>query len=113
MYKSLWTPEIGKELFTVRETANTHDHFVVAIRKGTLTIGHVPAEVCWFFLRRGGAIKCRVSTDRHCCLPLEQGGLKVSCELIFVADDPEAIEEAQKDCIYTHTLTIRLFALVF
>ena len=54
VYKSLWTPEIGKELSTVRETANTHDRFAVAIRKGTLTIGHVPAEiskVCWFFLR--------------------------------------------------------------
>ena len=50
VYKS--TPEIGEELSTVRETSNTHDHFAVTIRKGTLTIGHVPAEiskVCWFF----------------------------------------------------------------
>ena len=60
VYKSLWMSEIGEELSTVREIANTHDHFAVAIRKGTLTIGHVPGEiskVCWFFLRCGGTIK--------------------------------------------------------
>jgi len=63
VYKSLWTPEIGEELSTVQKTANTHDRFAVAIHKGTLTIGHVPAEiskVCWFFLRCGGTIKYRV-----------------------------------------------------
>ena len=53
VYKSLWTPEIGEDLSTVRETSNTHDRFPVAIRKGTLTIGHVPAEIskvcCFFF----------------------------------------------------------------
>ena len=56
VYKSLWTPEIGEELSTVWKTANTHERFAVAIHKGTLTIGHVPAEiskVCWFFLRPG------------------------------------------------------------
>jgi len=79
VYKSLWTPEIGEELSTVRETSNTHDRFAVAIQKGTLTIGHIPAEIskfCCFFLRRGGTIKCRVSTDRCRRSPLEQVGLK-------------------------------------
>ena len=114
------TPEIGEELSTVWETSNTHDRFAVAIRKGTLTIGHVPAEiskVCcffFFFLRRGGTIKCRVSTDRHHLSLLEQSGLKVACELIFVADDQKLLKKLKKDCIYTHTLTIIiLFALVF
>ena len=49
--KFLWTPEIVEELSTVWEIANMHDRFAVAIRKGTLTIGHVPAEIsklCWF-----------------------------------------------------------------
>ena len=81
VYKSLCTPEIGEELSTVQETSNKHDRFAVTIRKGTLTIGHVPAEiskVCWFFLRRGGTIKCRMSTDRHRRSPLEQGGLEVA-----------------------------------
>ena len=31
VYKSLWTLEIGEELSTARETANTHDRFAVAI----------------------------------------------------------------------------------
>ena len=82
VYKSLWTPEIGKELSTVRETSNTHDRFAVAIRKGTLTKGHVTAEVskvcCFFFLRHGGTIKCRVSTDRHHRSPLKQDGVEVA-----------------------------------
>ena len=30
--KSLWTQKIGEELSTVREAANTHDCFAVAIR---------------------------------------------------------------------------------
>ena len=108
VYKSLWTLEIGKELSTVQETANTHDRFAVAIWKGTLTIGHVPAEiskVCWFFLWRGGTIKCRVSTDRHRRSRLEQGRAWRSLWTDLCHRQSEAIEEAQKDCIYTHTHT--------
>ena len=99
VYKSLWMPEIGQELSTVQETSNTHDRFAVAIRKGTLTTGHVPAEiskVCWFFLRHGGTIKCRVSTDRHRRSWLERSGLEVACELIFVADDQKLLKKLKK-----------------
>ena len=109
-------PEIGEELSTVWETSNTHDCFAVAIQKGTLTIGHVPAEiskVCCFFQRHGGTIKYRVSTDRHRCSLLEQGGLEVACELIFVADDQKLLKKLKK-IVSTHTLAIIiLFALVF
>ena len=59
-------------------------------------------------------VGCRMSTDRHRLSPLEQGGLEVACELIFVADDQKLLKKLKKDCIYTHTLTIIiLFALVF
>jgi len=61
-----------------------------------LTTGHVPAEISkvyWFFLRHGGTIKCRMSTDRHCRSLLEQGRLKVACELIFVADDQQLLKK--------------------
>ena len=104
-YKSLWMPEIGEELATVWKTANMHNRFAVVICKGTLTIGHVPAEiskVCWFFLRRGGTIKCRVSTDRHRRSPLEQDGLEVLCELIFVADNLKPLKKL-KTIVSTHT----------
>ena len=110
VYKSLSTPKIGEELSTVQDTANIHDHFAVAIHKGTLTIGHVTAEIskdCWFFLRGGSIIRFRVSTNRHCHLPLKQGRLEVPCELIFVADNLEAIKKI------VYTLTIILFALAF
>ena len=94
VYKSLWTPEIREELSTVRETANTHDRFAVALCKGTLTVVHVPAELCWVFnLRRGGTVNCRVSTSRHRQSPLEQDRLEVPCELIFIADDLKLLKK--------------------
>ena len=58
----------------------------------------------FFFLRRGGTIKCRVSTDRHRRSPLKQGELKVPCELIFVAES-EAID---KEIVSTHTHTVAM-----
>ena len=105
VYKSLWMPEIDQELSIVWETSNTHDRFAVTIQKGTLTTGHVPAEiskVCWFFLRRGGTIKCRVSTDRHHRLLLEQGGLEVACKLIFV-DDQKLLKKLKKIVLHSYT----------
>ena len=71
---------------------------------------------CWSLLvlsKTWGYNQVEIINRQTLSFAIEQGGLKVPCELIFVADDPEAIEEAQKDCIYTHTLTIILFALVF
>ena len=91
---SLWTSEIGEELSTVRERSNTHDCFAVAIWKGTLTIGHVPSEIakiCCFFLRCGVQSSV-VSIDRHRHSALEQGGLEVACELIFVAADQKLLK---------------------
>ena len=98
-YKSLWMPEIGEELATVWKTANMHNCFAVIICKGTLTIGHVPAEiskVCWFFLRCGGTIEFRVSTKRHCHSQLAQGRLEELCELVFVADDLKLLKKLKK-----------------
>ena len=62
-------------------------------------------KICWFFLRPGGTIKCRVSTDRHRRSRLEQGGAWSSLWTDLCSRQSEAIEEAQKDCIYTHTHT--------
>ena len=58
-----------------------------------LDIGHVPAEiskVCCFFMRRGGTVKCTVSTNRH------RRWLEVPCELIFVADDLDLLKKLKK-----------------
>ena len=100
IYKSLWTPEIGEELSTVWETSNTHNRFAVAIRKGMFLLRS--PKSAGFFLRRGGTMKCRVrvSTDRYRRSPLEQGGLEVACELIFVADDQKLLKR-----LYLHSHT--------
>ena len=90
--KSKSSPQFGRH-------PTMHDRFAVAIRKGTLTIGHVPAEiskVCCFFSETWG---CRVSTDRHRLSPLELGGLEVACELIFIAGDQKPL----KKIVSTHT----------
>ena len=87
-------PEIGEELSTVWETSNTHDRFAVAIQKGMFLLRS--PKSAGFFLRRGGTIKCRVSTDRHRRLPLEQGELEVSCKLIFVADNQKLLNKLKK-----------------
>ena len=65
----------------------------------------VVLKVCWFFLWRGGTIMCRVSTDRHRRSQLEQGGAWRSLWTDLRRRQSEAIEEAQKDCVYTHTQT--------
>ena len=97
----------------VRVQVNRHDRFAVAIRKGTLTVGHVPAEIFFFFffLRRGGTVNCRVSTERRRRSPLEQGGLEEPCELIFVADD---LAEATHKVQYLHapTIFVRVFYIL-
>ncbi len=67
-------------LSTVRKPGNPHDRFSVAVRKGTLTVGHLPRETSMVLL--GGTITCRV-TGRQRRSPLEQGGLEITCELIF------------------------------
>ena len=59
----------------------------VAVQKGKLIVGHLPKEiskVCWFFIHRGGTIKCIVK-DKRRISPIEQAGLEVPCELIFTA----------------------------
>ena len=50
VYKSLWTPVIGKEL-RVQIEDNTFDNFAVAIWKDVI-VGHAPRElarICWYF----------------------------------------------------------------
>ena len=50
-----------------------------------------------------------MSTDRHRRSPLEQGGLEVACELIFVPDDQKLLKKLKKIVsthTHIHTLTI-------
>ena len=42
IYKSVWTPVIGKELYLEPEESNEHDKYAMAVRKDGEIVGHVP-----------------------------------------------------------------------
>ena len=53
--------------------------------RGKLIVVHIPKEIskiCWFFLHKGGTIPCTVK-DKRRRSSIEQGSLKVPCELTF------------------------------
>ncbi len=71
-----------------RETTNSKDGYAVAVIKDGTIIGHVPrriSKLCLLFLRRGGTIQCTVKSRRRYSADLPQGGLEISCTLIFTA----------------------------
>ena len=51
-----WTPLINEELVCAQESGNPHDPYAVAIKKGSVVVGHVLRKisaVCSLFLRAG------------------------------------------------------------
>ena len=57
VYHVAWTPVLGEELTVVeRKPGNSEDPFVVTLKRGGETVGHVPREIskiCWLFICRG------------------------------------------------------------
>ena len=54
-----------------------------------VVVGHVPKKItliCSLFLRRGGAIHCRVTGVRRYSADLQHGGLEIPCILKFEVD---------------------------
>ncbi len=83
LYKAIWTPEIYEILRLQREVGNGHDEHAVAVLKASTVVGHVPrsiSRICWFFLRRGGQIICRITGHRRF-----GNGLEVPCVYISEA----------------------------
>ena len=81
VYKSVWTPEVGKELSLVTEDGNEHDKYAVAVIKDGYVVGHMPrslSRVSWYFLKRGGCISCRVTGRRKLGV-----GLEVPCVYVY------------------------------
>lgn len=98
IYKSIWTPEIGERLLSKRGQGNRHNRHAVAVTKGRLTVGHLPADIskiCWFFLHKGGSIGISVSGPRRRSA-LVQGGLEVPCELTFNTDKEKIFTKLKK-----------------
>lgn len=82
VYKSVWTPVIGEELYLEPEESNEHDEYAVAVRKDGETIGHVPrsfSRISWYFLKHAGEIRCVITGKRKHGL-----GLEVACTYTFV-----------------------------
>ena len=62
IYKSIWTPVVGEELTLQREDGNDHDIQTRGCRsEGRRRRWARSSRVLWFFLVRGGRIKCRVT----------------------------------------------------
>ena len=44
-----------EELPLQRKGHNIHDDFAVAMFKNSNTVGHVPWDICWYFLQKSGS----------------------------------------------------------
>ena len=84
IYKSVWTPYNGEVLTVEPETGNEHDQYAVAILNNDNVVGHVPREmsrICYYFIRSGGSIDCKITGRRKvgkglevCCLLMAHPG---------------------------------------
>ena len=64
IYKEVWNAEIHEELRCEREVGNHSNTFAVAVKKGTVTVGHIPrciSSICSIVIRQGDNIKCSVT----------------------------------------------------
>ena len=92
VYKDIWDTGEGETLIhvCVRETSNQNYPYAVAVVKDAVIVRHVPRKIsalCSLFRRRGGTLSCRVDGGRWYSLDLPQGGLEISCTLIFTTEE--------------------------
>ena len=95
MYKSEWTPALGKELGCQREEDNASDPYAVAVLQRNVIDGHVPRKISAafsFFLHRKGSIQCTITGERRHSAGLRQGGLEVSCMLKFIGEPKDVMK---------------------
>ena len=90
VYKDIWNPPVGETVDCEREDRNPEDPYAVALRKDSVTVGHVPRTIsciCTLFLRRGGIIVSTITGPRKHSDDLLQGGLKLPCTYRFIGSD--------------------------
>ena len=71
-------------------SAKIEDPYAVALRKDSVTVGHVPRTIsciCTLFLRRGGIIVSTITGPRKHSDDLPQGGLELPCTYRFIGSD--------------------------
>ena len=45
VYKDIWTPYVGEELFLEQEQGNQHDFYATTVKKNGVVVGRVPREL--------------------------------------------------------------------
>jgi len=94
VYKLIWDAACDDDILPCeREIENPHNPSSVAVKKGTVLVGHVPRKISTLysiFICQGGTILCRVNGSWCYSSDLPQGGLEVPCILIF--STPQACE---------------------
>ena len=88
MPKDFWTPLINEVFVCAQENENSQDPYAVAVKKGSLVVGHVSRKisaVCSLFLRTG-TITAIVRDSRQYSSDLLQDGLEVPCVLRFCGE---------------------------
>jgi len=95
VYQDIWAPVTGEHLPCKTEDSNAFDPYVVAVKKDTDVIGHIPRKIsaaCSLFVQGGGTLAC-IITDSRCqySADLPQGGLQMPCKLEFKCDDADLI----------------------
>ena len=99
VYKEIWNAKLDEELMCETEVGNRWDTFAVAMRKGSVTVGHVPraiSPICSIFILRGRSIKCRATGNRQYFSDLPQGGLELPCVLTFTIRDQAECRKTEK-----------------
>ena len=88
MYWWVLEASVSEELTCPKERGNLVDPFAVAVLKNGDVVGHILrkiSSICCTFLRNG-PITCRVIGSPRYSADLPQGGMEVSCVLIFRGD---------------------------
>lgn len=73
----------GKIQQCEREQHKAKDGYAVSVNKCGIIVKHLPKNICFLLLKRGGTITCEVAGSRQHFSDLHQGGLEVPCELLF------------------------------
>ena len=87
--KDFWTPVINEELVCAQESGNSHDPYAVAIKKGSVVVGHVPRKIsaiCSLFLRVKTITATVTDSHRQYSNDLPQGGVEVPCVFKFCGE---------------------------
>ena len=87
VYMSIWDAACdGEALPCDGEIGNGHDSSAVAVKKGSVIVGHVPrtiSTVCSSFICQGGTISAMVNGIRRYSADLDEGGIEILCILTF------------------------------